>query len=319
MLRSPGLSPSPKPGDWTPRDFSFLLRPEIYHTLSSINIPVSFRNSSHQPSADVPIEELVAKGFFRAAAIRAAQELTSSSPTAEPIKSTDHKRIFSLLYIRLSCLTLIDATSLAAQEAKALEDMSSIAVYGSETKGNNLIPWDLRVLSVRLQAIAFGDTRRSVMGFYDLAREARDRVARAAAEKDNSARELWKARLADLGLKVSGALVEMDDLAGAAHHLATLKDRGDGKVSIAMALLLLQIGDVDAARAVVLDGDEEGGRETGEKSEIVILALADMADGSFEGALRKWKELKDRDEEVDEMVWINTAVCLLYMSRMDEV
>ena len=135
------------------RDFSFLLKPEIYHQVSSLNIPPPFRDPARQPAADTPILTLLANGHFRAAAIAAAQELTGSSPTttsSPPISPTDHARIFELLYVRLSCLCLIDAVPLAAQEAKALEDLNSV-FYADPDSGTHLAPWALRILVVRLQ------------------------------------------------------------------------------------------------------------------------------------------------------------------------
>jgi len=300
--------------DTTARDFSFLLRPEIYHPLTPLNVPLAFRNSPKQPSPDTSLEELLAKGFYRAAAIAAVQELTSAAPGSPRIDPTDHKKIFNLLYVRLSCLTLIDAVPQAAQEVKAFEDMNNPMLYIDELTGEHLVPWDLRVLNVRLQALGFGDPRRAVMSFHDLAREARDNIARAKAAHDNSARELWKDRLHTLGIKIAGALIEMDDLSGAAYQLSTLKDRGDGKVALSRALLWLHIGNADEARHVISRSGSS--TKVGEK---VVLALADMADGEFEAALDKWRAINEDEEQGDEMVGMNMAVCLLYMGKMSEV
>jgi trafficking protein particle complex subunit 12 len=296
-----------------PKDFSFLLRPEIYHPLTPHNIPLSFRNSPKQPGPEVPIPDLLARGHFRAAAIAAVQELTSAGHDGQPgIDPMDHKRIFELLYTRLACLTLIDATPLAAQEVKALEDLNNAAIYVDDATGDHLVPWELRVLNVRLQALGFGDPRRSVMSYHDLAREAREQTIRAAARHDNSARELWKARLYDLGMKVAGALVEMDDLSGAAHHLGMLRDRGDGKLALSKALLWLHLGDTDAAMQCVRDVGQEG-----KNVDQVVFALCHMADGEYQSALEIWAQLKDKVQ--DEMVGVNMAVCLLYVGKMDEV
>lgn len=305
-------SPARSPGTPAPKDFSYLLRPEIYQPLAPTAIPAAFRNSPRQPAPDTPIAELLASGHFRAAAIAAVQALTGSASgggggqRAAP-SPADHARIFELLYVRLSCLTLIDATAVAAQEVRALEDVNS-AFYVDEASGAHLVPWDLRVLIVRLQAMGFGDPRRAVMGYYDLAGEARARVADALAGHDNSASELWKDRLVELGVKVAGALVEMDDLAGARDHLASLKDRPDGKLSMAKALLWLHLGDTAAARRCVQEGD------SGER---VITALCAVADGEYEAALAMWKELNE-EMEGDEMVAVNLAVCLLYTGKMEE-
>lgn len=292
-----------------PKNFSFLLRPEIYHPLTPLTVPAAFRNSPKQPTPETPLQDLLSRGFYRAAAIAAVQELTSTIPGAPGLDPTDHARIFNLLYIRLTCLTLIDATPLAAQEVKAFEDLNNHAVYVDETTGEHLVPWDLRVLNVRLQALGFGDPRRAVMSYHELAREARARVARAAGEHDNSARELWKERLYDLGVRIAGALVEMEDLEGAAELLSSLKDRGDGRAGISRALLWLHVGNPEEARGVV----------RGEAGEKIVTALAEMADGEFGAALERWRELRGNEGEEDEMVGMNMAVCLLYMGKMDEV
>lgn len=287
----------------TPKDFRHLLKPEIYHPLPTQTIPAAFRTSPQQPdptSAQIPA--LLAAGHFRAAAIAAVVELTGTPAPASPA------RIFELLYTRLSCLTLMDATALAAQEARALEDING-AAYVDEVAGVHLVPWELRVLVVRLQALGFGDPRRAVMSYYDLAREARGRIAEAAVAHDHSASEVWKERLVELGMKVAGALVEMNDLAGAAMHLTGMRERADGKLAMAKALLWLHLGDTDAARRCVKEG------EAGDK---VVGALCEMGNGNFEAALARWKELRVEVPD-DEMIAVNLAVCLLYTGKMDEV
>ncbi|KAG5941500.1 hypothetical protein E4U53_007401 [Claviceps sorghi] len=294
-----------------PKDFSFLLRPEIYHPLTPLNVPVAFRNSPKQPDPSEPLEQLLAHGHFRAAAIAATQELTGSGGRGA-VDPADSRRVFDLLYTRLVCLTLIDATPLAAQEVKALEDLSNARLYVDDETGRHLVPWHLRVLNVRLQALGFGDPRRAVMSYHDLAREAREHAGRAAADHDHSASELWKARLCELGIKVAGALIEMDDLSGAAHHLRSLHDGPDGRMAMSRALLWLHIGDVDRARecAARCCDDVPG-------TDKIILALCDMADGDFEAALATWRALEEHLAG-DEMVGVNTAVCLLYLGRMSE-
>ncbi|KAM0444064.1 hypothetical protein ACHAQK_002816 [Fusarium lateritium] len=308
--RSSTATPVSQLGEAKPKDFSFLLRPEIYHPLTPLNIPVAFRNPQKQPNPEAPIEELLANGHFRAAAIAAVQELTGSGANGS-IDPTDYKRIFELLYTRLACLTLIDATPLAAQEVKALEDLNDIRKYVDDTTGEHLAPWELRVLNVRLQSLGFGDYRRAVMSYHDLAREARDHIGKAATQHDNSARELWKARLHDLGIQVAGALIELEDLTGAAHHLNTLRDVGDGKMALTKALMWLHLGDSDSAR--VCARQAVAGDENAEK---LIVALSDMADAEYKSALEAWEELKESMD--DEMVGVNMAVCLLYLGRIQE-
>ncbi|KPM37184.1 hypothetical protein AK830_g9392 [Neonectria ditissima] len=309
-IRSSADSPVPQLGEARAKNFSFLLRPEIYHPLTPLNVPVAFRNSSKQPSPEAPLEELLAHGHFRAAAIAAVQELTGSGASGS-IDPTDSNKIFGLLYTRLACLTLIDSTSLAAQEVKALEDLNDIRTYVDDTTGEHLVPWELRVLNVRLQALGFGDPRRAVMSYHDLAREARDNIAKASTQHDNSARELWKARLHDLGIQVAGALIEMDDLTGAAHHLNALRDRGDGKMALTKALLWLHLGNAESARECAQQGASDN-----QDADKIILALCDMADADYESALEQWKDLKETAD--DEMVGVNMGVCLLYLGRIQE-
>lgn len=258
-------------------------------------------------------EELLAKGHFRAAAIAAVQHLTGAGlASGQGVDSKDSQRIFELLYLRLACLTLIDATPLAAQEVKALEDLTSVHTYVDEVTGEHLVPWELRVLNVRLQALGFGDPRRAVMSYHELAREAREHVAKAAAFYDNTTAELWKSRLQDLGIKVAGALIDMDDAVGAAHHLDTLRSRGDGRLELARALLWLHLGDTDSARECASRCSSSA-----ETSEQIILGLCEMAEGDYAGALKTWEAL--RATMKDEMVSVNCAVCLLYLGRMEEV
>lgn len=292
------------------KDFSFLLRPEIYHPLTPLNVPLAFRSSSKQPDPRGPPEDLLARGHFRAAAIAAVQELTGSG-TGPDVDPQDARRIFDLLYTRLACLTLIDATPLAAQEVKALEDLNSVRTYVDETTGEHLVPWELRVLNVRLQALGFGDPRRAVMSYHDLAREARERITKAATRHDNSESELWKARLQELGIKVAGALIDMNDLPGAAHQLRNLRSRGDARLELSRALLWLQLGDADSARKCA-----QHCAKSADTTEKIILALCDMAELEYEEALAKWQAL--RVELDDEMVSVNAAICLLYLGRIVE-
>ncbi|CAK7272226.1 hypothetical protein SEPCBS57363_005023 [Sporothrix epigloea] len=344
------------------KDFSYLLRPEIYHTLpataaAATNVPPPFQDaSSRQPDPDATVgiaddvsgtllADLLAAGHFRAAAIVAARQLVA---TPDP---TDHARIFSLLYTRLVCLLLLDATSLATQEAKALEDLNNPFYRGDPVSGADdhqlpphLVPWELRVLHVRLQALGFGDPRRAVMSYYELAREARIRIADALAAQDDAARESWQLRLAELGIQVAGALIEMDDLAGAAAHLRNLNGqsshtdtsanttRSSRRIAMARALLWLQLGDVDEARAAMGEREEPDlgdsllprgthgsvdhdlGQLTAAR---VVAALCDMADGEYKTALASWRRLRE-DAPDDEMIGVNLAVCMLYVGQMQE-
>jgi tetratricopeptide (TPR) repeat protein len=184
---------------------------------------------------------------------------------------------------------------------------------------------------VRLQGMGFNDARRGVMGYYDLAREARllltslKKTRNAKEEKDESVEEeikLWEERLAELGIRVASALIEMEDLEGATRFLSTLNPslsatpHANLKLEMQKALLWLCLGDVGAARAC-LSSAEEGDQQ--EKQ--VILALAYMADSDFENAVKVWEELISAAEAGGEMaMWKqNLGVCYLYLGRMDSV
>ncbi|KAH9210192.1 hypothetical protein DL95DRAFT_371268 [Leptodontidium sp. 2 PMI_412] len=333
----------------TSKDFSFLLRPEIYHPLTLLDVPPPFRVTSSQISPSTPLSVLISSGHFRAAAIKAASLLTSSNPSISP---SNHAQIFELVYARLASLTLCNQTALAAQEVKALEDLNS-AYYRDEADGKHLVPWELRVLAVRLQGMGFNDARRGVVGYYDLAREARGSLSGLKKLRRESVRggqdgedgndgsgeegkgdvereiELWECRLAELGIRVASALIEMEDLEGATRFLSTLKadPRNPSRLSIQKALLWLCIGDVEAARACVVQRGEGQIRNTSERN--VILALAAMADSEFERAVEIWRTLiegnandeeeEEGEEEGEKAMWRqNLGVCYLYLGRMDE-
>jgi tetratricopeptide (TPR) repeat protein len=247
---------------------------------------------------------------LRSAATLAAALLTGSpSPTA----STD---IFSLLYVRLACLTLINATGFAAQEVKALEDLSSL-FYRHSVTNVHLVPWELRVLAVRLQGIGYGDTRRGVMGYYDLARDARVEIGKAKTQED---KELWKGRLRDLGVRVATALVEMGDLAAAGRHLKSLlsadKDiREDQLLRGRLGLLYLKIGNLAAATEYTNTSAETS---TEHSYSTILAPLLSMAQGDYSAAIAQLVAIKDLATSADPLVLQNLAVCLMYTGRLVE-
>jgi len=328
------LSPSRSPSLAPTKNFSFLLRPEIYHPLTLLDVPPPFRVSSLQPDPNTPLPSLVSSGNFRSAAIKAAQLLTS--PDLSPSLPADISTIFSLIYTRLSCLTLCGQTALAAQEVKALEDLNSS--YYRDEEGRHLVPWELRVLAVRLQGMGFNDARRGVMGYYELGREARlrltslkktrtssttispngDEEKRDVDEEVEAEIKIWETRLQELGIRVASALVEMDDLEGAARFLSTLSPStafAIESLESQKALLYLCLGDVEAARSCI-----SSSTSSNESKAKVILALAHMADSDFASAVTIWEELIGGPENGEEAMYRqNLGVCLLYLGRMEEV
>jgi tetratricopeptide (TPR) repeat protein len=282
----------------------------------------------------------VTTGHFRSAAIKAAQILTS--PDLSPSLPADIETIFSLIYTRLSCLTLCGQTALAAQEVKALEDLNSS--YYRDEEGRHLVPWELRVLAVRLQGMGFNDARRGVMGYYELAREARltlttlkkSRPSNSESEEKEDERieteiTLWETRLQELGIRVASALVEMEDLEGAARFLSTLSPSSKSpagqkhtSLETQKALLYLCLGDVDAARSCI------SASESNQNEAKVILALSHMADADFSAAVTIWEELisasssnpsspEHGGDGEEAMYQQNLGVCLLYLGRMSDV
>jgi hypothetical protein len=102
----------------------------------------------------------------------------------------------------------------------------------------------------------------------------------------------------------------MNDLVGAAHHLSTLKDRSDGKLALAKALVWLQVGDTEAAMRCVRVGADA------DRTDKIVAALCDMASAAYGPALAKWTELSETME--DEMMAVNAAICHLYLGRIGE-
>jgi tetratricopeptide (TPR) repeat protein len=190
------------------------------------------------------------------------------------------------------------------------------SAYRDEATGSHLVPWELRVLAVRLQGVGFNDPRKIIMGYYDLARQARMEIAGLNGKNvlyDEPERLLWETRLSDLGLRVASALVEMEDFEGATHHLRKLSSSRSylqvAHLNLQKAILWLRIGDVEAARGC-MSGDAE--------ADGIIAALSDVAEGSYGDAVNAWQALCERNSG-NAMYRQNLAVCLLYAGRMDEV
>lgn len=308
------------------KDLSFLLRYDNYHSLSQVDIPHALRADFISPTSDEPLEsslggleKLLAEGHFLLAANLCGTILTSSL-----ISPTDVKVIFALFHTRLACLELSGNTIIAAQESKALEDLSSTFYYvepeqkadADDPQSNyarHIAPWPLRVLAIRLQSIGFSDPRRSIGGLYEIGLEARREILRP--DIDPAEREIWKQRLSDLGVRTVNALIEMGDLSAAKRSLASLTNTkpADEATKLRAVLLLLSIGDVDAARHLC-----DGLPETGDA---VFKPLLSMSDGRYDDAVGEWRSLLDnKGREVDYAILCqNLAVCLLYTGQLSEV
>ena len=221
--------------------------------------------------------------------------------------------IFSHFYTRLACLTLINCTAFAAEESKALEDLTS-SFYRDDDTHLHLMPWELRVLAVRLQGIGYGDPRRAISGYYDLARDARDEIAKNSGEN----RTVWKERLEDLGLRVGNALVGMGDIPGAIRHFKSLlmNKRADNTENLTgrIAMLYMRLGDLAAAKNCI---EAATSTSSGRVLQAALQPLLSMTEGRYDDAISEWRDLLTSSESI--MATQNLAVCLLYVGRIEEV
>ncbi|PYH41378.1 uncharacterized protein BP01DRAFT_305912 [Aspergillus saccharolyticus JOP 1030-1] len=305
------------------KDLSFLLRYEVYHSLSQLDIPHALRSefivpasSESLPTTLQKLEQLLAEGHFLLAAHLSGTILSSSL-----LKPTDIRRIFALFYTRLACLQLSGNTIIAAQESKALEDLTSAFYYveplpdksdKGQTYPRHIVPWPLRALAVRLQSIGFGDSRRGIGGLYEIGLEARREILRT--DISPAERQLWRERLADLGVRNVNALIEMGDLNAAKQALDSMRMSGmpnDLRTS-SKVLLLVLIGDLDSARRLCSEGTET---EQG-----FFNALLSMAEGQYSAAADEWRSLLERERQRPDEAVIqqNLAVCLLYTGHLNE-
>lgn len=231
--------------------------------------------------------------------------------------------------MRLACLTLLNEHALAAAEAKLLGDLAS-TFYRNPLTGSHIVPWELRVLAVRLMGLGYGDWRRGVMGYYELAREAR---IEAIKSQDPEAKQLWKSRLRELAIRVANALIEMGECEGAARHLAELV-RADSRAqevtevdsaplspeSVRLksmeVLAWIKVGDIDAAKRCVAASPSPAPSAGDAPSPADPLnALVAMAEADYSAALTIWDTLA-AETPTDPMVTQNRAVCLLYVGRI---
>jgi tetratricopeptide (TPR) repeat protein len=293
------------------KDFSFLQEPSAYHVLPVTNVPPPFLNAPHAPPVSSPIDSLLLSGHYRLAAIAAARNIvTAASPT-------DYETLLHLLHVRLACLCLLQEHALAAQESKVLGDLNS-AFYRHPLTNAHLVPWDLRILVVRLAALGYGEWRKGIMGYYELARECRESIIKAPSEADKA---LWRSRLRDCGIRVANVLVEMGDLEGAGRHLGTLSASEDAadtaearEILLMETLVWLRVGDIHAARRCLSRATEAAADELVDGT---INALIQLADSEYELATSSFETLHEQFP-ADAMITQNLAVCLLYTGRISD-
>lgn len=284
-------------------DLRFLQDPSIYHQLSTEDVPAAFLESQHQPAPDALLADLIQYGHFRRAAQSSLLALIRSSPD-------DAGNIFQLLCTRLACLTLISRPDLASHEAIPLTEL--LARNPSVAKDIvPLVPWDLRLLLVRLQAFGAADGgRRGVMALYQLASEVRANVLMAKTEGDQADAELWSARLCDLGLRVADALVEMGEFETATRHLETLEDNQGDEIPYRKALLRVRVGDATGAQQCLGDLHDADRKNT-------LEALLKVADGDFASSTNALQRLVDNHPQ-NGLLASNLAVSMLYTGHITQ-
>lgn len=254
---------------------------------------------------------MLENGHFRAAASKAASALS-----ATPAPSQDE--IFWLLFIRLSCLTLLGQLAQAAQESRCLQDLSSPFYLTVGSTRQSILPWELRVLATRLQSISINEPRKAVMGYYDLAREARAAVQAASSEDEKS---LWRSRLFDLGIRVANALVETGDVVAAARHLETMDNdtiptAERQLVRGRLGLLYLRIGNLNAARKYIIE-DENSDAPAADYAD-VLRPLLSVAEGNYGSAATQLAATKDMSGTQPSLSTTNLAVSLLYAGDLKQ-
>lgn len=284
-------------------DLRFLQERSGFHALTTEDVHDVFLKSDNQPRAGTALPELLQGGHFRRAAEASVIELLQCSPN-------DAERIFYLLYTRLASLVLINRSDLAAHEAGALTDYLARSPPGARDV-LPLIPWELRLLLVRLQSTAANDGgRRAIMALYALTAETRSHIRDARESGDQQEQSIWSERLRELGLRVGDTLAEMGELETASRHLDTLVDVKGDEIAFRKALLRLRIGDVHGAKQNI-DSIENATHRT------ALEALLAFSNGKIPEAVSLCQTQVDNDSS-NPLFATNLAVGLLYTGRITE-
>lgn len=296
----PSTLPSrPKPNG----DVRFLQDPSIYHQIPTDDISPIFLEAENQPRPEASLSTLLQNGHFRRAAAAALTELLQSPPN-------ECERIFQLLYTRLACLVLVSRPDLAAQEAVPLTDFLMRGLPQAKDLVP-LIPWELRLLLVRLQSIGAADGgRRGIMALYSLTGELRANIREVQLEGDQATLSRLHARLQDLALRVADALVEMGELDTASHHLDSLVDVDQDEVAYRQALLHCRIGDIAKSRRYA-------GQLKNADSKAALDALLKLADGRITDARDAYRSLVEQHPS-EPVLAQNLVVCILYTGHIAE-
>ena len=291
----------------------------------------------------------------------AANTLTDPKATSP----TDYESVFSLLYVRLAALTLLNLTAIAVAEAAPLlallfdspatqilsppipEEKQQQHRRRSSYVAAIFVPWELRVLAIRLLALSSDNWRRALMSYYELAREARANIAAIIADMAKLEKEtlvsLWQRRLYDLGIRVANALIEIGDHQSAALHLASLGSASDvedaneaglvdaNSTRLREALAWLSLGNVQAAESCFRKmASARPGSGDNSTVQNMLAALLKIADGNFAAAAESWtissnakpghdKEGLGSGHTLSPLIDQNKAVCSFYAGNMNDV
>lgn len=325
--QAPGPSQQTEDPAAEERDLSFLLDPSLYHPLSQVEVPGPFRKpylpsptkSTSLAKSLTQLDGLLSECEF----LRAAQ-FASAILTSGTIRPMDAPTIFKLLEIRYSCLELCGNLAYAAQEAKALEDISSAFYYddaeesaggagddssqGSKPVPRHVMPFSLRLQALRLQSIGFSDPRRGVSTLYDTAAECREHLLSPLTSADE--RPLWAQRLSQVSIHVVNALVEMGDLDCAARTLASLKPSQADDVATweaRMILLRIKMGHVIKAKSLL------NASQVPDPAKSMLTALLAISQGRIDEAALLLSQIDPSvDPAVSALVRQNLAVAYLY-------
>ncbi|KAK5071542.1 hypothetical protein LTR64_004680 [Lithohypha guttulata] len=310
---------------------SFLLDSAIYHPLSQVDVPPQFRKPFMPPpqpgtttaQALNQLNLLIGNCDFVGAAHYAAVCLSSGV-----VSATDHPVIFRLLSARFSCLELIGQVLLAAQEAKALEDLSSDFYYvipevseaeiethdGRRPLAKHIMPFDLRVQATRLQSVGFSDLRRGITALYELGLEIREHIA--SPYTSDSERRTWSERLASLNMHVVNSLIELGDIECAQRTLSHSKPADAVAQTYwaqQMVLMLIRLGQLKKAERYIdeLEADED--------IKQLLVSLVSIADGRLDDAAKRLENIAQQNPKssMQALAKQNLSVVYLYLGRID--
>jgi trafficking protein particle complex subunit 12 len=283
-------------------DLGFLQDKGIYHAIPLEDVFPGFLNSELQPPGDTPLPELLDGGHFRRAADASVRLLLQC-------QSNDAEQILQLLYTRLACLVLVSRPDIAVQEALPLTELLARNAPGAKDF-LPLIPWELRVLLVRLQSMGATDGgRRGIMALYGLAAEIRTHLRKARDGSDAAECQKWSDRLHDVGLRVADALVEMGELETASRHLDTVSDTDNDEIAYRKALLRVRVGDVTGAERSLNKIQDDHAKGD-------LAALLKITNGDYLDACTSWHKVNNgRNRELGAS---NFGVAMLYTGRIAE-